>query len=89
MKFAKGGIFTGKQELSAEPGETIIPHEMALKIFELDDIVQVVRCKDCKYAEKDGIHQVSLKCTRFRTGMFTHRRQPDDFCSSGERRNDG
>ena len=50
------------------------------------DAAFVVRCGKCKFAEKDGIHQVSLKCTRFKTGQYTHRVQPDDFCSYGERR---
>ena len=50
------------------------------------DAVFVVRCGKCKFAEKDGIHQVSLKCIRFKTGQYTHRVKPDDFCSYGERR---
>ena len=53
------------------------------------DAVEVVRCKDCKYAENDGIHQVSLKCTRFKTGQYTHRMHQSDFCSYGEKRGDG
>ena len=50
---------------------------------------ELVRCKDCVYAKKDGIHQISLLCTRFMTGKFAHRMRPYDFCSYGERRTDG
>lgn len=47
---------------------------------------KVVRCEVCKFAEKDEIHQVSLRCTRFRTGQFIHRVLPEFFCSFGEMR---
>ena len=46
------------------------------------DVVEVVRCKDCK-------HYVAEYCTRDikgRTNMFYM--QPDDFCSYGERKDE-
>lgn len=55
-------------------------------LFEEKDIVEVVRCKDCKYSTKDKYHAVSVVCTRFKTGQFTHRMQPMNFCSYGERK---
>ena len=54
--------------------------------FQDKDIVEVVRCKDCKYSTKDKYHAVSVVCTRFKTGQFTHRMQPMNFCSYGERK---
>ena len=50
----------------------------------LKNSVEVVRCKDCKYSTKDKYHAVSVVCTRFKTGQFTHRMQPMNFCSYGE-----
>ena len=43
-----------------------------------NDVVPVVRCKDCKYYE---LH----KCHNNANGWFSHRTS-DDFCSYGERR---
>lgn len=51
------------------------------------DAVEVVRCKDCVFASKDAIHRISLKCEKFSPGPYTHRVQPLDFCSYGERNN--
>ena len=50
----------------------------ALKELPSVDAVEVVRCKDCKYAYK-------FKCA------FAYSRFPkdDDFCSYGERKADG
>ena len=54
-----------------------------------NDVVQVVRCKECKYYdEKDeDCNHPGLwaeYASDFGLGMY-----PDDFCSIGERRNDG
>ena len=40
-----------------------------------EDVVEVVRCADCKHFHGDG-----LEC---RWGMYVYE---DDFCSNGERR---
>ena len=45
------------------------------------DAVEVVRCKDCRYCQRDS------------NGMwcfndYEHNLQPDDYCSYGERRTD-
>ena len=48
------------------------------------DVVEVVRCKDCKYSEREkavlGI--VDYKCTKHTITCLLD----DDFCSYGERR---
>ena len=41
------------------------------------DAVEVVRCKDCKYADEDGL-----------CGNVVWYNKEDDFCSMGERRED-
>ena len=51
-------------------------------------VMPVVRCKDCRYFEKDKIHKITGVCTRFNTGIFTHRMEPYNFCSYGERKDD-
>ena len=52
------------------------------------DIVEVVRCKDCKHWEKE-----TGDCTEHPTyydfGMDWYIYDEDDFCSCGERRTDG
>lgn len=54
----------------------------ALQAFAETDVVQVVRCKDCK-------HYIAGFCTRDingRTNMF--RMSENDYCSYGERKAD-
>lgn len=48
----------------------------------LHDIVEVVRCKDCKHLERDVI---------FQDGWCRGRQQgnPNWFCADGERKEDG
>ena len=50
----------------------------AIKDIDPNDIVHVVRCKDCKHWERDA---------DFKDGWCRGERQyEDDFCSRGERR---
>lgn len=44
------------------------------------DVVEVVRCKDCKYLNAE------YKCVNWR-GLYDYTKA-DDFCSYGERRDD-
>ena len=46
-----------------------------------NDVVPVVRCKDCKHYEKDGS---IYRCVDWK-GLFGNCK-PDDFCSYGERK---
>lgn len=46
------------------------------------DVVKVVRCKDCRYCQRD-VH--GLWCFN----DYEHSLQPDDFCSYGERKHNG
>lgn len=49
------------------------------------DVVEVVRCKDCKYGNKDGKY---IHCRHFDSGdsFVDEDFNPDDFCSYGERK---
>ena len=88
-KFAEGGIFMGKQELAAEPEEFIVPHNLPIRIEGLDDIVRVVRCKDCKHyvnlLGKGKDYRCSIFCGCYDRPYPT---DADNFCSYGERRTD-
>lgn len=46
------------------------------------DVVEVVRCKDCKYFKMAG---TTPRCT-FYKGLATTVNPPTDYCSYGERR---
>ena len=48
------------------------------------DAVPVVRCKECKFSE-DVLDNGCFQCNRKMIGMV----RPDDFCSFGERKDDG
>lgn len=59
-----------------------IEREATIKDTPTADVVEVVRCKDCR-------HYVAEYCTRdikSRTNMFYMR--ADDFCSYGERKDE-
>ena len=45
------------------------------------DAVEVVHCKDCKYAQKESFGK-TLSCMVWGDKFF-----PEDFCSTGKRRN--
>lgn len=70
----------------------IFPHELAdptevVADYLLDnDVVPVVRCKDCKKFVQMGDTPMSRVCIR--TGGLSMAK-PNDFCSYGERRTDG
>ena len=44
------------------------------------DIVEVVRCKDCKYWDEDR------RCNGIKNGLVMEYTWDDDFCSYGERK---
>ena len=50
---------------------------------DFDDGVSVVRCKDCKYAEK--IENEDIYCHSY-GGVLTN--NPEWYCASGERKDD-
>ena len=50
------------------------------------DVVEVVRCKDCKYRKYDGYNRHHY-CSNTRGCRYVI--LPDNFCSYGERKTDG
>ena len=49
---------------------------------EINDVVEVVRCRDCVYCDRDG------RCEAPENGLIMEYVKPDDYCSYGERRSD-
>ena len=45
------------------------------------DVIKVVRCKDCKHCDPENYH-----CDHPMSTAAPLRRNPDDFCSYGERK---
>ena len=50
---------------------------MILDNVRLEDLVEVVRCKDCAYANDDGT------ICRYGVGRYT---KPNGYCHNGERK---
>lgn len=71
-------VFTG---IGTEKGKAVFDAYMKMqrKIFSAD-VVEVVRCKDCKYSEKDNDLYV---CTVSADSTY---RKEDHFCSFAKRR---
>ncbi len=60
----------------------------AIKNFPAADVVEVVRCKDCKHYDKHGYKICTLHSEpsdQFGAGVNIYMER-DDFCSYGERR---
>ena len=55
-----------------------------VKNFQSADVVEVVRCKDCKYYVHNNIF--NAKCWDLTKGFIAESKNPYDFCSYGERR---
>ena len=53
------------------------------------DVVEVVRCKDCKYYSEDGICDVHSEYEDKYTRGYVVFMNGEDFCSYGERKEQG
>lgn len=53
------------------------------------DAVEVVRCKDCKYWVRDGSGYCDDESSCRNPDGLDNIARPDDFCSYGERKEDG
>ena len=49
------------------------------------DVVEVVRCRNCKYGDWDSKPDDAMVCMRTKDGFW---RSGNDFCSCGKRRED-
>lgn len=73
-------------EIPCDPHDLLVQHMVCkvrdrIKESPAADVVEVVRCKDCKHSadETDGGNYL---CNRKMLGLV----RPNDFCSFGERR---
>lgn len=59
-----------------------------LRLAPAADVVEVVRCKDCKYAYINSFSAASgvVLCKKLSNEAETAIRQQDDYCSYGERK---
>ena len=81
---------TGKEEYNKGYNDGIKAVLSCIEIQPSADVAEVVRCKDCKYYDKE-YHQCKLHSEepdQYSTG-FIFCMQEDDFCSYGERKEDG
>lgn len=73
--------------------EPIFIHELAdptdaVADYLLDnDVVPVVRCKDCKFFCADEFYE-DTECVKWRTKWGVCYTTPDGYCHKGERRNE-
>ena len=63
---------------------TYVVKMSAIREVPTADVVEVVRCKDCKYYTKHQYMEKSL----FVCNVFEWHSHPNDYCSFGERRED-
>lgn len=71
---------------------TIAIVKAGLKMVPAADVVQVVRCKDCKnsYQNQFGKAEKTVGCTRLRNSCgWPVLRREDDYCSDGEPKEGG
>ena len=85
MSKCKTEYITKEQALEAIKGK-MWPGELeaAIKAIPAADVVEVVRCKDCKYAEKTLIPE-TIHCTNFSTLDDYWNVYDGWFCGDGER----
>ena len=50
------------------------------------DAVEIVRCKDCRYAEHREQMPNQIYCHRDKLSLHSYLHDDDDFCKYGERR---
>ena len=71
---------------SAERNLDYIHIDTVIDIIDDSDVVEVVRCKDCKHYQCCGNNAHGLCFDPKRKDGGTHEVYEDDFCSYGERR---
>ena len=77
-----------KDILTAGIGKTIIEYSESdigymIRKRPTVDAVEVLRCRDCKYLEKDDGLKYGRMCLKLGNSSLCH---DDDFCSYGERK---
>ena len=76
-------ILEAKAEMAFGTPKQVFYNTIAmLDLIPAADVVEVVRCGQCKHATEDIIVEGVCYCHKIQQGMFL-----DGFCSYGERRN--
>lgn len=82
---------------------SLTPHQIddaaeAIQLVPAADVVEVVRCCECKHAEPYGLYGLDLKCNKHSGSPKTQLREaicyielhtPHFFCSDGDRKDGG
>lgn len=68
------------EALKAEPNCQKCAIKELWKETEKEDLVSVVRCMDCKWAEKAILDEYCVECTMYHTSCMKH-----GYCHHGER----
>ena len=82
-----------REALLHEMKMDVRPPFAVVRDFPAVDVVEVVRCKDCKYSrpmddiEKMEYYESVIICESFEMNDCATAVYPDDFCSYGEREN--
>ena len=66
---------------------TLLTAQKVLKKIPAADVVEVVRCKDCKhYSYEQSIHRYECNIFNGAYEFIGYPTKPNDFCSYGERK---
>ena len=77
-------ILEAKAEMALGTPKQVFYNTIAmLDLIPAADVVEVVRCGQCKHATEDIIVEGVCYCHKIQQGMFV-----DGFCNYGERRTD-
>ena len=56
-----------------------------LRQIETEELVRVVRCKDCRYGQKCVDGKTTFQCFKWNSGEFGELHEQDWYCADGER----
>ena len=84
-EMAKAGVYDASVKYSHGEYCYIVAQEI-VKDIPTADVVEVVRCKDCKHYECGKCQKILYIMDGYYQGTLEMKRS-DDFCSNGERKN--
>ena len=76
-------------EVPSDMGGLIFSEDVAIRLDMLPpaDVVEVVRCKDCKWCKQNNSHGYEWEeCEKINMIGLSHDVVDDDYCSYGERK---
>lgn len=66
------------ESMIADKGVAFNPHKLAMAVKDLEGM-EIVHCKDCKWAEKAILDEYCVECTMYQTSCMRH-----GYCHHGE-----